>query len=196
MIDLIFNFIFVISNFIDSNYFFSFIVYFFILIIFFSFSLPGGPLILLGSGFFFGFIPGYIINILSVSLGSLIFIVFSKKIMKKIFLKYYNKYSNKITSYIKKSSFEYLVLIRLIIGPPLIFQNVCISLMGVSKVKILVSSIVGFTPIMLLFSYTGNYASNIFELKEFSFSKIFSFEILLILCILIFLIIFKIYQKK
>ena len=116
--------------------------------------------------------------------------------MKIIFQKYYDKYSNKITNYLKKSSFEYLILIRLIIGPPLIFQNVCISLMDVSKIKILFSSIVGFTPLMLLFSYTGSYVSNIFELKEFAFSKIFTFEILLILGILILLIIFKIFQKK
>ena len=93
MIDLLFNLIIITSNYIDSNYYFFFLIYFIFSIIFFSLSLPGGLLVSLASGFFFGFIPGFLINVLSTSLGSLIFIIFSKTILKKIFEKYYHKYS-------------------------------------------------------------------------------------------------------
>ena len=196
MTDFIFNMIFNLSNFVDTYYYFSFFLYFLIALFFFTFSFPGGLIVSLASGFFFGFIPGFFINILSTSLGSLIFINFSKTILNKTFKKYYSKYSEKLSIYIKDSSFEYLILIRLIIGPPLIFQNICISMLKVSNTKIFISSLIGFSPLMLLFSYSGSYASNIIKLKEFTFSKIFSTEITIILFILILFTIMRIIYKK
>ena len=196
MTEIIYNILFNLTDFINNNYYSSFLLYFIISICFFTLSLPGGIIILISSGFFFGFLEGFIINILSISLGSLIFIIFSKTILSKLFEKYYNKYSDKLTDFIKNSSYEYLILLRLIIGPPLIFQNICISLLNISKTKILISSVIGFTPIMLLFSYFGSYASNLIELKAFTFSSIFSPEILITIGLLIFLIVLRIYFKK
>ena len=196
MTDFIFDIIVNINNFVYNYYIISFIIYFIFSIVFFTFSLPGGLIVLLGSGFFFGFLGGFVINITSISLGSLIFITFSNNLFKKLFYKYYIMYSKKISGYISSSSYEYLILIRLIIGPPLIFQNLCISLLNISKTKILVSSIAGFSPLMLIFSYSGNHASNIIELKEFTFSKLISFEILLVLFLLIALTLLKIFFNK
>ena len=196
MNDIIFNIILSLNNFIELHFYLFFIIYFLISLIFFTFSLPGGVMISVSSGFFFGVIFGFFINVFSASFGSLIFIILSKSILKKLFQKYYIKYSEKLSSFIKKSSFEYLILIRLLFGTPLIFQNICISILNVSNFKIFISSIIGFTPYMLLFSYIGSYASNIFELKDFNVSEIFSLEIILILLILIFLIIIKILIKK
>ena len=196
MTEIIYNILFNLTDFINNNYYSSFLLYFIISICFFTLSLPGGIIILISSGFFFGFLEGFIINILSISFGSLIFIIFSKTILSKLFEKYYNKYSDKLTDFIKNSSYEYLILLRLIIGPPLIFQNICISLLNISKTKILISSVIGFTPIMLLFSYFGSYASNLIELKAFTFSSIFTPEILITIGLFIFLIFLRIYFKK
>ena len=196
MTDFIFDIILSINNFINTYYIFSFIIYFIFSIVFFMFSLPGGLIILMGSGFFFGFLNGFLINITSISLGSLIFITFSNNLFKKLFNKAYNKYSKKISGYISSSSYEYLILIRLVVGPPLIFQNLCISLLDISKTKILISSVIGFSPSMFIFSYSGNHASNIIQLKEFTLSKLISFEILLVLIFLIILTLLKIFFKK
>lgn len=196
MTDFIFDIILSINNFINTYYIFSFIIYFIFSIVFFMFSLPGGLIVLMGSGFFFGFLNGFLINITSISLGSLIFITFSNNLFKKLFNKAYNKYSKKISGYISNSSYEYLILIRLVVGPPLIFQNLCISLLDISKTKILISSVIGFTPLMFVFSYSGNHASNIIQLKEFTLSKLISFEILLVLIFLIILTLLKIFFKK
>ncbi|MBT5214230.1 MAG: hypothetical protein HOL60_06680 [Pelagibacteraceae bacterium] len=196
MTDFIFDIILSINNFINPYYIFSFIIYFIFSIVFFMFSLPGGLIILMGSGFFFGFLNGFLINITSISLGSLIFITFSNNLFKKLFNKAYNKYSKKISGYISSSSYEYLILIRLVVGPPLIFQNLCISLLDISKTKILISSVIGFSPLMFVFSYSGNHASNIIQLKEFTLSKLISFEILLVLIFLIILTLLKIFFKK
>jgi len=196
MTEIIYNILFNLTDFINNNYYYSFLLYFIISICFFTLSLPGGIIILISSGFFFGFLEGFIINILSISFGSLIFIIFSKSILSRLFEKYYNKFSDKLTHFVKNSSYEYLILLRLVIGPPLIFQNICISLLNISKTKILFSSVIGFTPTMLLFSYFGSYVSNLIELKTFTFSSIFSPEILIIIGLFIFLIILRIYFKK
>ena len=196
MTEIIFNILFNLTDFINNNYYYSFLLYFIISICFFTFSLPGGPIMSISSGFFFGFMGGFIINIFSITFGSLIFIILSKTVLSKLFEKYYIKFSDKLTSYVKNSSYEYLILLRLVIGPPLIFQNICISLLNISKTKILISSVIGFTPITLLFSYIGSYASNLIELKSFTFSSIFSSEILFTIGLLIFLIVLRIYFKK
>ena len=196
MNEIIFNILLNLNEFINTNYLYSVCIYFIISIFFFALSLPGGMIVLISSGFFFGILIGFIINILAISLGSLIFVIFSRTLFKGLFKKYYEKFSNKLSNYIKDSSYEYLILIRLIIGPPLIFQNICISLLNISKIKILITSLIGFTPTMLLFSYLGSYVSNIIELKTFSFSEIFSFEILIILGLMILLLILRIFFKK
>ena len=69
-------------------------------------------------------------------------------------------------------------------------------MLKVSNTKIFISSFIGFSPLMLLFTYSGKYASDIIYIKELTLSKIFSLEIILILLILITLMIFKIYYKK
>ena len=196
MNEIIFNILLNLNEFINTNYLYSVCIYFFISIFFFALSLPGGMIVLISSGFFFGIVIGFIINILSISLGSLIFVIFSRTLFRGLFNKYYKKFSHKLSNYIKDSSYEYLILIRLIIGPPLIFQNICISLLNISKIKILITSLIGFTPTMLLFSYLGSYVSNVIELNNFSFSKIFSFEILIIFGLMILLLILRIFFKK
>ena len=113
MTEIVFNILFSLTEFINNNYYYSFLLYFIISICFFTLSLPGGMIILISSGFFFGFLEGFIINILSISFGSLIFIIFSKTILNKLFEKHYNKFSVQLSNFIKNSSYEYLILLRL-----------------------------------------------------------------------------------
>ena len=196
MNEIIFNFLINLNEFVSTYYIFSFCVFFIISTLYFTFSLPGGVIILLSSGFFFGFIGVFFLNIMSICFGSLIFIIFSKTLIKGLFEKYYVKFSDKLSTYIKSSSYEYLILIRLIIGPPLLFQNICISLLNISKTKILITSFIGFTPLMLLFSYLGSHVSNIIELKSFTIADIFTSEILIIFGLIILFIFFRIFFKK
>ena len=193
MNEIIFNFLINLNEFVSTYYIYSFCLFFIISTLYFTFSLPGGIIISLSSGFFFGFIGGFFLNIVSICLGSLIFIVFSRTLLRGLFEKYYVKYSDKLSKYIKSSSYEYLILIRLIIGPPLLFQNICISLLNISKTKILITSFIGFAPLMLLFSYLGSHVSNIIELKSFITGDIFTSEILIIFGLIIF---FRIFFKK
>ncbi len=195
MIDVIFNFLIQFDLLIKNNLELSLILYFLFSFLFFTFSLPGSLIIILASSFFFGFITGFIINITTIVLGSLCFFLFFKNIFKKYFNKQIEKFSDKLNTIIKKSSFEYLVLLRLIFGVPLFVQNLFLSTLNISKTKFIISSFVGFTPYFLLFSFIGNQFSNLIEIKEFQLSNILSFELILIFLILIILLLIRIFFK-
>jgi len=195
MIDVIFNFLIQFDLLIKNNLELSLILYFLFSFLFFTFSLPGSLIIILASSFFFGFITGFIINITTIVLGSLCFFLFFKNIFKKYFNKQIEKFSDKLNTIIKKSSFEYLVLLRLIFGVPLFVQNLFLSTLNISKTKFIISSFIGFTPYFLLFSFIGNQFSNLIEVKEFQLSNILSFELILIFLILIILLLIRIFFK-
>ncbi len=195
MIDIIFNFLIQFDLLIKNNLELSLILYFLFSFLFFTFSLPGSLIIILASSFFFGFITGFIINITTIVLGSLCFFLFFKNLFKKYFNKQIEKFSDKLNTIIKKSSFEYLVLLRLIFGVPLFVQNLFLSTLNISKTKFIISSFVGFTPYFLFFSFIGNQFTNLIEIKEFQLSNILSFELILIFLILIILLLIRIFFK-
>ena len=195
MIDVIFNFLIQFDLLIKNNLELSLILYFLFSFLFFTFSLPGSLIIILASSFFFGFITGFIINITTIVLGSLCFFLFFKNIFKKYFNKQIEKFSDKLNKIIKKSSIEYLVLLRLIFGVPLFVQNLFLSTLNISKTKFIISSFIGFTPYFLLFSFIGNQFSNLIEVKEFQLSNILSFELILIFLILIIFLLLRIFFK-
>ncbi len=195
MIDVIFNFLIQFDLLIKNNLELSLILYFLFSFLFFTFSLPGSLIIILASSFFFGFITGFIINITTIVLGSLCFFLFFKNIFKKYFNKQIEKFSDKLNKIIKKSSFEYLVLLRLIFGVPLFVQNLFLSTLNISKTKFIISSFIGFTPYFLLFSFIGNQFSDLIEIKEFQLSNILSFELILIFLLLIIFLLLRIFFK-
>ena len=178
-----------------DNYLLALISYFIFCLIFFFFSLPGGIIVTLSSGFFFGFYIGFLINIISITIGSFFFIILSKYFFINYFNNYLSKYTDKLNKIIKKSSYEYLILIRLIFGIPLFIQNLFISTLEISKFKFIVSSLIGFSPYFLIFSFVGDKISNLLEIKSLSIKNIFSIEIIVILIILVLILIFRIFYK-
>tara|TARA_B100000242_G_scaffold290489_1_gene261979 strand:+ start:1243 stop:1851 length:609 start_codon:yes stop_codon:yes gene_type:complete len=178
-----------------DNYLLALISYFIFCLLFFFLSLPGGIIVTLSSGFFFGFYIGFLINIISITIGSLFFIILSKYFLVNYFNNYLLKYTDKLNKIIKKSSYEYLILIRLIFGIPLFVQNLFISTLEISKFKFIVSSLIGFSPYFLIFSFVGDKISNLLEIKSFSIKNIFSIEIIVILIILVLILIFRIFYK-
>ena len=195
MIDVIFDLLIQFDLLIKNNLELSLILYFLFSFLFFTFSLPGSLIIILASSFFFGFITGFIINITTIVLGSLCFFLFFKNIFKKYFNKQIEKFIEKLNKIIKKSSFEYLVLLRLIFGVPLFVQNLFLSTLNISKTKFIISSFIGFTPYFLLFSFIGNQFSDLIEVKEFQLSNILSFELILIFLLLIIFLLLRIFFK-
>tara|TARA_Y100001980_G_scaffold36772_1_gene13669 strand:+ start:53 stop:646 length:594 start_codon:yes stop_codon:yes gene_type:complete len=195
MIDFIFNFLIQFDLLIKNNFELSLILYFLFSFLFYTFSFPGGLIIILASSFFFGFIIGFIINIITIILGSLCFFLFFKNIFKKYFNKQIENFSLKLNKIIKKSSLEYLILLRLIFGVPLFVQNLFLSTLNISITKFVISSFLGFSPYFLFFSYIGNKFSNLIQIKDFQLSNILSFELVSIFLILIIFLLFRILLK-
>ena len=86
-----------------TNYNFSILIFFVFLLVYNTFSIPGNLIFVVSAGYFFGIYIGYIISILSIVLGSLIFFTVSKLFLKKLFTNIYDKYSTKINKYISNS---------------------------------------------------------------------------------------------
>ena len=196
MIDFIFLYINNINLFIEDNFYFNFIIYFIISFFIFFFSIPGSTLIIITSAFFLDVYYAFLINILSISLGSLFFIIFIKKLLIRYFEKYINKYFYIFEKIIKKSSLEYLILLRLIIGPPLFIQNIFLATLNVSKMSIFFSTLIGFTPYFILYTIIGNQISNLQSIKQLTFRNIISLEFLIILSALAVFLILRIYLKS
>ena len=195
--DLILYFLDYIQLKIEHNFYFSLIIFLSLMILYNSFSLPGNPIFMTSAGFLYGISIGFFVSIIGIVLGSLIFYLFVSFLLKKIFPSFYNKYSSKAHSYLSDSTFEYLIIFRMIPGFPLIVQNLVLTILKIDKLKFIISSIIGFSPLVFAFVYFGKQLNNISKLKSFTFSDIFSLEILILIFLLIFLISIRIvYVKK
>ena len=72
-----FVFLDILNIYIDDNFNFSIIIFFIFLLVYSAFSIPGNLVFVASAGYFFGIYIGYIISILSIVLGSLIFFTVS-----------------------------------------------------------------------------------------------------------------------
>jgi len=180
----------------QDNYLISILLFFLFLFCYAAFSLPGLLIFISMSGYLFGIYYGFIISILSLSFGSLIFFILSKIFFKYFFSKYYEKYARNINKYISDSTLEYLIIFRLVPALPLMAQNLILSLLDISIFKFLLASFIGFTPILLTAVIIGNKIKNIQLIKGISGQDIFTLDILMVISLLILLLILKITLKK
>ena len=193
------NILFIFENFIswiDYNYFFALFLFF--LFIFFAalFSIPGWIPYLIFAGYAFGVFFPFLVCMFAFLIGSLFFFVISKHFLSKFFKKYYMKIANKINFFIKDSSIEYLIIFRLIPGPPLMLQNIILSLLDISFYKFIISTFLGFMPIVFISVFVGNKIKNIQLFKDISTKDIITWDFVLFILLLIMILILKIIFNK
>ena len=194
--DFIFSNIHNFIAFTNDNYFISLLLFFIFFTFIASISLPGLSILAALSGYIYGIFFGFFAVIFALSLGSFIFFLISKFFLRTIFHKYYNKYSENLSNYIKDSSFEYLIIFRMIPGPPLLLQNILLSILNISAFKFIVSSFIGLTPLNLAVVYIGNKIGNIQNIRNLSTSEIFTWDLILFIFLLILIISIRIIYKK
>jgi uncharacterized membrane protein YdjX (TVP38/TMEM64 family) len=180
----------------QDNYFISILFFFFFLLFYSIFSLPGLIIFICMSGYLFGIYHGFIISILSVTFGSLIFFILSKIFFKFFFIEYYGKYAQNINKYISHSTLEYLIIFRLVPALPLMAQNIILSLLDIPKFKFFLATFVGFSPIFFTSVIIGNRIKNIQLIKGITGKDLFTWDIVLIISVLILFLILKIKFKK
>jgi len=182
---------------VEINYFITLLILFIYLFLHNSLSLPGGIIFFAASGYFFGIYIGFLISIISLVLGSLFFFVYVSLLLKKIFPEKYKNYSKKITTYLADSSFEYLILIRMIPGPPLMLQNLLLSILNIKKTLFSLTTFIGFSPIVFVSVFFGYQLNNFNALKSINFSDIFSLEFIIFSFFIFTLVLTKaLYKKK
>ena len=194
--EILLNFLDYIKLNVENNYVFTFFLFFIFLLIYNSFSIPGNLIFVASTGYFFGIYIGYFLSIFSLVLGSLLFFSFSQFFIEKIFSNFINKYRNNFQRYLSNSSIEYLIIFRMIPGPPLFLQNLILSFLNISKIKFFITSFIGFSPLIFIVVFIGNQLSDIDKIKTLSFNDIFSFKFLIFILCLIFFLSFRIFYKK
>ena len=181
---------------VEYNFILTFLIFFIFLIFYSSFSIPGNPIFITATGYFFGIYIGYFISIISLVLGSLIFFSFFNFFIRKIFPGFINKYVNNLNKYISNSTIEYLIIFRIIPGTPLFLQNLLLSFLKITKKKFILTSFIGFTPIVFLMAFVGNQLNDIDKLKDFSINDFFSFKFLIFIFFFIIFLLIRIFYKK
>ena len=184
------------NTYINTNFNFSIFIFFIFLLVYNMFSIPGNLIFVASAGYFFGIYIGYIISILSIVFGSFIFFTASKLLLKKIFINFYNKYSLKINRYISNSSIEYLIMFRMIPGPPLMIQNVCLSILKIHSFKFILTSFIGFSPIIFVAVYYGSKIKSYESIKNITMNSIISRDFLIFIALVIFFLSLRIVFKK
>ena len=185
-----------VNTYISTNFHFSIFVFFIFLLVYSTFSIPGNLVFVASAGYFFGIYIGYIISILSIVLGSVIFFTASKLLLKKIFINIYNKYSLKINKYIPNSSIEYLIMFRMIPGTPLMIQNLCLSILRIHFFKFILTSSIGLSPIIFIAVYYGSKIKSYEYISNISMSNIISRDFLIFIVLVIFFLSLRIVFKK
>ena len=180
----------------QDNYFVSILFFFFFLFCYSAISLPGLIIFISISGYLFGMYYGFVISILSITFGSLVFFFLSKTFFKYFFIQYYEKYAQNINKYISNSSIEYLIIFRLMPGPPLMLQNIILSLLDIPIYKFLLSSFLGFIPVVFISVFIGNKIMDVQLIKEITSKDIFTWDFILFISLLLLLLILRIKSKK
>lgn len=194
--DLLLNFLDYIQANIDNNYIFTLLVFTIFMLLYNSLSIPGGIIFIAATGYFFGTFIGFFISIFSLVLGSFIFFTFSHYFIKKLFSKIIDKYIFNLQKYISNSSIEYLVIFRMIPGPPLFIQNILLSFLKITNIKFFISSFIGFAPIVFVAVFIGNQLKDINNIKYLSMGDIFTWKFFIFIFMLIFFLIIRIFYKR
>ena len=181
---------------IDNNYTLTLIFFFIFLILYNSFSIPGNLIFISSTGYFFGIYIGFFISITSIVLGSFIFFLFANLYTKKLIPKKIYKYSINLKNHIKDSSLEYLIIFRMIPGTPLFLQNILLSFLNISKIKFILSSFLGFTPLVFVVVFVGNQFKDLNKFKNLSFIDFFSFNFLIFIVLIIIFLLIRIFYKN
>ncbi|PPR45281.1 MAG: hypothetical protein CFH16_00823 [Alphaproteobacteria bacterium MarineAlpha5_Bin6] len=194
--DFLFSYINEFLLYTNEFYLRSYFLFFIFLFLYATTSFPGFIIFSALSGYLYGTYYGYLISIISLTLGSLVFFLISKNFFKFFFYKYYEKYSNNINKYIQKSSIEYLIIFRMIPGAPLGIQNFLLSLLNINISKFIFVTFIGFTPYIFASTFIGNKINNINLIKELKFNDILSLDLIILIVILLVILFVRIKYKN
>jgi uncharacterized membrane protein YdjX (TVP38/TMEM64 family) len=187
----------IIQDYIDKNFFISFLLFTFSYCFLIICNFPAASLLSLIGGFLYGTWVGGISIIIGGTIGSFIVFLVAKSFFHDyISKKLLNKYKF-INNYFKKNDLELMFLIRLIPGIPFFAQNLILAGLGAKRSKFFLTTLLGLSPWAIIFASIGRGLEEIFiEDQELSFALIAKSEYLIPISIIALLIVVILIFKK
>ena len=183
-------------NYINQNFFSSIIYFYLIFLIFLLFFIPITSILVIFSSYLFGTLITIPLSIVIVTLGGLLNIIILKELTFLKIIKKAKDFSKKIKEKIRSNEIQYLILLRFI-PMPFILQNAIIVLLETSKIKFVLSTIVGISPYIIIYSLAGSKLKELIDLKNnIKMEDILNYENFSIIGLFICLILFSIFLKK
>ena len=142
--------------------------FFLIYLIVSIFSLPGTAVLGVIGGFLFGFIQGLFFSIVSVTLGSSVAFLITRRFFKKWFLKKAGSKINKILKYLHEDEIYYLFAFRLFPFIPFFVTNIFMALSSMSFKLFFIISFIALLPLLAIYVNIGSQLSQLEDWKGFS----------------------------
>lgn len=194
---------YVIKNFINENFFFSYSLFF--LFVFFSnlLNIPGGSVKAIIAGYFFGLELSILNLLLSITLSSFFIVKFNKMVIGKVDFKKFKTYKEKFSNF--NNNWFSPILIRLMPVFPFYIQNILLSSIKISNFRFIITTLIGIFPYVFIYSYLGSQLLNISFINKLRYLGLNQFPLttllviiftFIFLSIMIVLFTMKFYKKK
>jgi len=181
---------------ISENFISSIISFYLIFFIFIFFFLPMTSIMVVFSSYLFGTLPTIFLSLLIVTSGGLSNVFLLKKLTFEKIFKKAERFAKRIKTKIHGNEIQYLILLRFI-PMPYIIQNAILVLLNTSRTKFIISTILGVSPYMVIYSLAGFKLKELINLNnEIRMEDVLNYENFLIIGLFILLIFLSIYLKK
>jgi len=155
------------------------------------FVLPTVAPLSMAGGFLFGVIPGFGYSLISCTIGSLINFLFIRYVFGAAMRKHYERRLYRFNEKIKLYGPNYLITLHLLTVIPFFIINTMAALTNISLLTFIVTTILGCTPIVFIYSLAGRQLGAIESVRD-----IFSPQVIIILIVLILIAVIPIFLKK
>ncbi len=156
-------------------------VFFIVFFIGTSFSLPVTGALAVTSGIIFGAVNGFIISLLSSTLGSAVSLYSSRYLFHDLVKRRFSNQLDMVNKGVEKEGALYIFGLRMIPLIPFWSLNLLMGLTSMRVPVFMLATLLGMVPVLLILAYTG---SQLGDIETFSMAAIFTPGLILALTLL------------
>jgi len=183
-------------KYVNENFFYSIFIFYLLFFILLFFFLPTTSIMVIFSSYLFGTFTAIFVSVIVVTLGGLSNIFILRKLNFEKIFNQAKHFSEKIKKKIKGNEIQYFATLRFI-PIPFIIQNAVLTLLNIPQLKFIISTILGITPWMIIYSLAGFKLKELINLNEnITIEDILNYENFFILFLFFLLIFLSTYLKK
>lgn len=173
---------FLLLEFLKNNPILMPIIFILIYMIAIAFSLPGGAVLTVASGFLFGITWGTLYVVFAATIGATIIFLVAKTSVGKLLKEKAGLFISKLEKGFKKNAFNYLLFLRLVPLFPFFIINLVPAFLGVKTRTYILATFIGIIPGSFVFTSVGAGLGSVFDKGEtFSINQILTTEVIIAL---------------